>query len=115
MSLAREDITVDQAANLKGDWQWVEKGDPKDLSGFTAHGHVRQPGDSNAVLLDLSPYLTVIPAEGRVLLDVPKAQTEHLSWVGAAWYDILLYDGSTGYRLVEGAARFSPAITRGIS
>ena len=96
-----------------------DTGEPIDLTGYTARMHVRVTVDAQDVLLDFTVAngrITITPAEGKIVLELPAVETEALvlghsrqSWV----YDLELMD-SNGFvtRAMEGEFLALPEVTR---
>lgn len=71
-------------------WEWrqgSETGDPVNLTGATAHLHLRDR--ANTLVMDCSLYLTVDGPAGKVSVSVPREQTRLLP-VGKLQFDIEL-------------------------
>ncbi|MFI8191372.1 hypothetical protein ACIF8T_21555 [Streptomyces sp. NPDC085946] len=110
------------AALAAGDWDLViEQGatfvqtytvtDDPDFTwaGWTARAQIRSaPADSGDLLLDLTPFLTIIGASIR--LAIPAAQTQTLTRNGV--WDLEVVQGGTVVRLLNGKAIVSPEVTR---
>lgn len=78
-------------------------------SGWSARSQIRSaPADSGELLLDLTPYLTIIGAAVR--LAIPASVTQTLTRNGV--WDLEMYQGSTVVRILQGKAVISPEVTR---
>jgi hypothetical protein len=78
-------------------------------NGWNARSQIRSaPADSGELLLDLTPYLTIIGAAVR--LAIPAAATQTLTRNGL--WDLEMYQGSTVVRILEGKVTVSPEVTR---
>lgn len=78
-------------------------------SGWSARSQIRSaPADSGELLLDLTPYLTIIGAAVR--LAIPASVTQTLTRNGQ--WDLEMYQGSTVVRILQGKAVISPEVTR---
>jgi hypothetical protein len=78
-------------------------------AGWSARAQIRSaPADSGDLMLDLTPYLSIIGAAIR--LAIPAAQTETLTRNGV--WDLEMVSGSTVVRLLNGRAVVSLEVTR---
>jgi hypothetical protein len=78
-------------------------------AGWTARAQIRSaPADSGDLMLDLTPYLSIIGAAVR--LAIPATQTQTLTRNGV--WDLEMVSGSTVVRLLNGKAVVSPEVTR---
>lgn len=78
-------------------------------SGWTARAQIRSaPADTGELLIDLTPYLTIVGAAIRVA--VPASITQTLTRNGV--WDLEMVNGSTVVRLLNGKAIVSPEVTR---
>ena len=108
MSAGRWDLRIEQGSTFMqlftvsepADWTW---------DGWSARSQIRSaPADDGDLLLNLTPYLTVLgPA---VRLAIPAAQTEALTRNGV--WDLEMVNGSTVVRILQGRAVISPEVTR---
>lgn len=102
------DLYIEQGATFVQSYTVVD--DPGfTWDGWTARAQIRSaPADSGELLLDLTPYLTVIGATIR--LAIPAAQTETLTRNGV--WDLEVALGATVVRLLNGKAIASLEVTR---
>lgn len=78
-------------------------------AGWTARAQIRSaPADSGDLMLDLTPYLSIIGAAIR--LAVPASVTQTLTRNGV--WDLEVVQGSTVVRLLNGKAQVSLEVTR---
>ena len=77
--------------------------------GWNARSQLRSaPADSGELLLDLTPYLTIIGAAVR--LAIPATVTQTIARNGL--WDLEMYQGSTVVRILQGKVTISPEVTR---
>jgi hypothetical protein len=104
-----------------GDWDlYIEQGstfvqtftaldDGFTWDGWAARAQIRSaPADTGALLLDLTPYLTVDGPAVRIA--VPATQTQTLTRNGV--WDLELVQGSTVVRWINGKVHVSLEVTR---
>lgn len=78
-------------------------------AGWTARAQIRSaPADSGDILLNLTPYLTIVGAAIR--LAIPATQTQTITRNGV--WDLEVVQGSTVVRLLNGRAVVSKEVTR---
>lgn len=116
------DEIPEEAAMAAGDWDLiVEQGatflqtytvtdDPAfTWAGWTARAQIRSSAtDAAALLLDLTPFLTVDGAAVR--LAIPASSTQTLNRDGR--WDLEMVMGATVVRILQGRALISPEVTR---
>ncbi|MFI9244161.1 hypothetical protein ACIGXF_16585 [Streptomyces sp. NPDC053086] len=108
MSAGRWDLRIEQGATFM---QTYTITDPADFTwdGWSARAQIRSaPADDGDLLLDLTPYLTVLG--NAVRLAIPAAQTETLTRNGV--WDLEMVNGTTVVRILQGRAVISPEVTR---
>lgn len=87
---------------------------PLDLTGSLVRAQIRANHAPDAGLLhDLADQLTITdPAAGKLQLRIPAAVSSAWMWRAGVW-DLELVDaGGTPLRLLKGAVRVSPEVTR---
>ena len=108
LSAGTKDLLVEQGSTFMqtytvtepADWTW---------DGWSARAQIRSaPADSGELLLNLTPYLTVIGAAVR--LAIPAAVTQTLTRNGV--WDLEMYQGTTVVRILQGKVTVSPEVTR---
>ncbi|MEU6543899.1 hypothetical protein [Streptomyces sp. NPDC046859] len=101
------DLRVEQGATFVQTFTALDDGFTWD--GWTARAQIRSaPADSGALLLDLTPYLTVDGPSVRIA--VPAAQTQALNRNGV--WDLEMVSGSTVVRWLNGKVLVSLEVTR---
>lgn len=115
MPATYEDIEIESGATWEREWSVVdEDGVAAVLTGFTAQLDFKHSADDAAALLSLSTdddSLTIIAATGIIIGRIEQAVTAVLGWRTAV-YDLRITDGTDAWRVVGGAAKVSPAVTR---
>jgi hypothetical protein len=111
------DLLIDQGSRfmavIEPKVEWLTT-----LTGYDARGQVRAsrtlPSADAPVLFDFEPYLTLDAANGVVMVDIPANVTATLAWVGAAQYDMELFDSNPAHdvRFVQGEILVSREVTR---
>ncbi|WP_432053727.1 hypothetical protein [Streptomyces sp. bgisy022] len=108
MAAGHRDLHVEQGATFMQTYTVI---DPPDWTwdGWTARAQIRSaPADQGALLLDLTPYLTVMgPA---VRLAIPAAITQTLTRNGV--WDLEMSLGGTVVRILQGKVIVSLEVTR---
>ncbi|CUW31771.1 hypothetical protein [Streptomyces reticuli] len=108
MSAGEQHLLIEQGSTFMQTYTVVE---PTDWTwdGWTARAQIRSaPADSGELLLDLTPYLTVLgPA---VRLAIPAAQTQMLTRNGV--WDLEMVTGTTVVRILQGRVTTSLEVTR---
>ena len=102
------DLYVEQGSTFVQTYTVTDPGFTWD--GWSARAQIRSaPVDSSGeLLLDLTPYLTIIGAAVR--LAIPAAITQTLTRNGV--WDLEMYQGSTVVRILQGKATISQEVTR---
>lgn len=113
------DIIVEQGDDHTEQFEYVDnEGTPIPLTGFEAKLQVRQHRlikNKTPVLLTWSsegatPEITIDEAAGIITIEVSSAATRAITF-SEGEYDLLLIDGDTVERLVEGKFTVKPSIT----
>ena len=100
-------IIIPQGATFQRDITLTDQnGQPLDVSGFSANAAVKLDYYANSVLAVFETNLTT----GNLSLRLEEATTETLV-PGDYVYDVLLSDGTTTYRIVEGLATVDAGVT----
>lgn len=108
MTAGTWDLVIEQGATFTQTYTTTDPGWTWD--GWTARAQIRAlPADQGALLLDLTPYLTVSGA--AVELAIPASATQALTRNGV--WDLEMVSGSTVIRLLQGRATVSLEVTRG--
>lgn len=90
------------------------KGDPIDLTDYTALMQFRKTADSADILLDATEYIALGGAAGTIVLTIPGEVTADIDWE-AAVYDLYLTspaDPPVTTRLLKGSAITSRRVSR---
>ncbi|MET8694707.1 hypothetical protein ABZV65_19440 [Streptomyces bauhiniae] len=101
------DLRIEQGATFVQTYTVTDDGFTWD--GWSARAQIRTgPADHGQLLLDLTPYLTVVGPTVR--LSIPAAQTQTLTRNG--FWDLEMVFGSTVVRILQGRAVVSLEVTR---
>ncbi|MET7924740.1 hypothetical protein ABZT43_12240 [Streptomyces sp. NPDC005349] len=108
LSAGEWDLYIEQGSTFVQTYTVID--DPAfTWAGWGVRSQIRSaPADNGELLLDLTPYLTVLGAAIR--LAIPAAQTQVLTRNGR--WDLEVYQGTTVVRLLNGRAIISPEVTR---
>ncbi|MGW4493771.1 hypothetical protein [Streptomyces sp. NPDC004376] len=107
LSAGEWDLRIEQGATFVQTYTVTDDGFTWD--GWSARAQIRTaPADHGQLLLDLTPYLTVIGPMVRLAL--PAAQTQTLTRNGQ--WDLEMAFGSTVVRILRGKVIVSPEVTR---
>ena len=112
MEATRFDLVIPQGSDFEQEFTWMA-GDPLapvDLTGFTVEAQIRYAYGGD-LILDFSSDITLGDAAGTILIDIPAADTENLSWIGSAVWDLVLINGTERDRFLEGKAFLSLGAT----
>jgi hypothetical protein len=119
---ARFDFAIAPGARYRQSFQYVTSaGVPISILGWTARMQVRQPHDSDVILLENTVangrLIISTGTDGIVEVYVPANVTSTLAWGGRAWYDLeLVPPGGQAttdvVRLAEGYVTLKPEATR---
>lgn len=117
MAAAPYDLEIEQGTDYERELtitQEVEGSPPLDLTGCTFRAQIRPNQAADAGLLaDLGPHLTVVDAPaGEALLLIPGAVSSGWAWRAGVWDLELVDSGGRSLRLLKGAVRVSPEVTR---
>jgi hypothetical protein len=104
-------IKARQGQTLTRNWTWSVEDDPVNLTGFTARMQVRTSPDSDDVVLDAGPFISLGGTLGTVNLSVPAGTIAAISQ-GRYLYDLELDNGGTVTTLLAGVFQVDPEITR---
>jgi hypothetical protein len=115
MSALKLNLTFEQGAEYSKRLVWRDKNKRAvDLTGYTALLQVRDKV-GGTVLVEMSTEnggITLGGKAGTIQLKLTPAQTAALTFQSAV-YDMYLYVGDeSAIRLIEGAVKLSPAVTR---
>ena len=110
MPTAQLQLTINQGADLRFAVDIV--GGPESLAGYTGLMQIRATPASAVVLAEYDAgEITVTAGTREVAVVVPAATTAGYTWeVGV--YDLKISGPDGIYRIVEGAVRVKPAVTR---
>jgi len=101
------DLRIEQGSTFVQTYTVTDEG--FSWAGWTARAQIRSaPADSGDLMLDLTPYLSIIGAAIR--LAVPATVTQTLTRNGV--WDLEVVQGSTVVRLLNGKAQVSLEVTR---
>jgi hypothetical protein len=91
-----------------------QAGNTADLTGYTAHLQVRDYPEAPSTLLDLSTANGgIVIASNRLLIVLSAAQTAALTWWHGVYDMFLTSPNGTRYRILQGEAEVSEAVTIG--
>lgn len=96
---AQLNLVIEKGATFKRRMRWSyrnadgSKGDPIDLTNYTALMQFRETPKSDGVLLDVTEYVTLGTTDGIIEIEIPDTITASMTW-DAAVYDLYLYDDS---------------------
>lgn len=110
---AKLNITIQQGSTFILEFEYQFNGSGINLSDATPQMHIRRIASSEKLLLDATPYISIVnAAEGGIRIEIPAAITEQLKFKKAV-YDLELHylDGFVE-RLVEGNVVLSLEVTR---
>lgn len=88
---------------------------PVDLTGCTARMQVRSTVDNDTVLLELTTgngRIALGGVDGTITLQLTAAETQALTWRNAVYDLEVVHPGGQVRRLVEGAVKVKPEVTR---
>lgn len=110
------DITCEQGATFLRTFRWLDANEAAvNLTGFSAEMHVRTAHKAATTIVELSTTqgtITLVPAEGRIQLNLSAAETTALP-VSRGVYDLeLISGGGIVTRLLEGKFIVTPEVTR---
>lgn len=116
-SLVTLDLTINQWASFSKVFSWQDSdSNPIDLTGYSARMHVRETKDAVSTIVELTSAdskITLGGALGTITLALTPAQTQALTPVKGAYYDLLLEDGSgVVTRFAEGRVEISEGVTK---
>lgn len=84
---------------------------PVNLTGYTARMQVRDRPESDSVILNATPYITLGGTAGDIDIDIPASITEDLP-AGRFSYDLELVQGSYVTAVIKGSFVCRPEVTR---
>lgn len=109
------DITIEQGATYDTTFTWTNSaGSAVNLTGYTARLQIRESVDAASTLVSLtsSSGITLGGVAGTVQVTISATATAALT-PGRAVYDLeLVSGGGVVTRLLEGAVRITPEVTR---
>lgn len=114
------DLVIEIGATYSRPMRWRRrnpdgsKGDPINLTGFTALMQFRETAKSTVILLDASQYIVLGGAAGTIVLTIPATVTATIDW-NAAVYDLELTSPDVApvvTRLLRGRAITSERVSR---
>lgn len=90
--------------------EWLD-----DLTGYQARGAVKASRTLSGApeLFRFDPYMTVDEGNSLVLIDIPADVTADLSWIGAAYFDMEIFDGDPEHdvRFLQGTIVVDKEVT----
>jgi len=109
-------IVIDQGADYSLSLTWKDStGNAINLTGYTARSMVRHSYHSPQPLISLTTEnggIEIDGANGVINVSMTAAQTANLPASNCV-YDLEVVNGTSVTRLIEGAARITPEVTRG--
>ena len=116
--MATYDLPMVQGQRLRRGLRWTRDGVPQSLAGYSFRAQIRaKESATSALLLDLTPHLT-LNADGVTLdLEVPATITADLSprdFKDTASWDMFLWPTGApedAFLFVQGAASLDPSTT----
>jgi hypothetical protein len=110
-----KDIVIEQGATFSLPVVWKDSaGDPIDLTGWSARMQIRKSKRATDVLHEATSTggdIVLGDAAGTIVVTIEATDTAAFTWKRGV-YDLELIDGTTVYRLLEGAVEVSPEVTR---
>jgi len=114
MRAAKFDIIVEQGSTYNKRIQWKDSsGTAVNIAGYTAFLEVKNNKQETAALISLSigsGITLTTPASGILDIAITATQTAAFDFDRAV-YDLVLVNGSTKYRLMEGNVVLSRRVT----
>lgn len=107
-------LVIHQGATWEKRWRITDPtaGTPRDLTGWTARGHIRADHASTATLYEWTGSAISCSADGYVTVTVVPAVSSAWTWRDAV-YDVELVDpAGQVVRIAQGAVRVSAEVTR---
>jgi len=102
---------VRQGSTITRNFQLSIDDSPVNLTGYTARMQVRDRPESNAVVLNATPYITLGGTAGDVAISIPASISEDLP-AGRFTYDLELVQGDYVTALIKGPFVVRAEVTR---
>lgn len=108
------DLTIEQGATFTlAMFYQDDAGAAVDLTGATARMQLRTAVSASTPAIELTTQngrITIDGARGQITLNIAAADTAGLT--GSGVYDLEIVQGSTVQRILEGAYKVNPEVTR---
>lgn len=116
MSAGKLDLVIEQGSDYFHQliWQNVEEGTPIDITGYTAKMQIRPCFGSDDIYEELSTAngkITIVGADGKILLELTNAVTTAYTWVNGVYDLELTSTVSKITRLIEGKVTITKNLT----
>ncbi|SIS11546.1 hypothetical protein [Williamsia sterculiae] len=105
-------LTIEQGTTARFKFRWTDDGNqPVDLTGATCRMQLRRSKSlTSALLSDVTQYLTAVPLDGSVYLEIPDTVTLNYTF-SSAHYSLRVDRPGDKKRLIEGVVVISAETT----
>ena len=113
MTAGLYNFTIEQGTTFRRTFTWTTGTPPTpvDLTGATCRMQIRKSkSKTSALLSDVSAYLSLTPAEGKVSLEIPSTITDNYTFDNG-YYSLRVDRTNDKQRLVEGVITISKETT----